>query len=86
MSFYAGDGNQNVATLRDILMTYMMYNFDLGYVQVCWLNKINVVKKITMDYLFQGMSDLLAPILFVIEDELDAFWCFVAYMDRVVRK
>ncbi len=32
------------------------------------------------------MSDLLAPILFVIEDELDAFWCFVAYMDRVVRK
>lgn len=65
VSFYAGDGNQNVATLRDILMTYMMYNFDLGYVQ--------------------GMSDLLAPILFVIEDELDAFWCFVAYMDRVNR-
>lgn len=32
------------------------------------------------------MSDLLAPILFVIDDELDAFWCFVAYMDRVVRK
>ena len=30
------------------------------------------------------MSDLLAPILFVIDNEVDAFWCFVAYMERVV--
>ena len=64
VSFYAGDNNTNVVVLRDVLMTYMMYDFDLGYVQ--------------------GMSDLLAPILFVLEDEVDAFWCFVAYMDRVV--
>ena len=29
------------------------------------------------------MSDLLAPILFVMQNEVDAFWCFVGYMDRV---
>ena len=33
--FFVGDGNKNVDLLQDILMTYIMYNFDLGYVQVC---------------------------------------------------
>lgn len=32
--FYAGDDNPNVEALYEILMTYVMYNFDLGYVQV----------------------------------------------------
>jgi len=32
--FFSGDNNQNISTLQDILMTYVMYNFDLGYVQV----------------------------------------------------
>lgn len=50
--------------LYDILMTYIMYNFDLGYVQ--------------------GMSDLLSPILFLMDNEVDAFWCFVGFMDKVV--
>lgn len=45
-------------------MTYVMYNFDLGYVQ--------------------GMSDLLSPILCLMESEVDAFWCFVGFMDKVV--
>ncbi|KAJ8032382.1 TBC1 domain family member 15 [Holothuria leucospilota] len=31
----------------------------------------------------QGMSDILAPILLVMEDEVDAFWCFVGYMDHL---
>ena len=31
--YYLGDNNPNVALLQDILMTYVMYNFDLGYVQ-----------------------------------------------------
>ncbi|KAG1683146.1 TBC1 domain family member 15 [Nymphon striatum] len=62
-SFYVGDNNPNVQMLFDVLMTYCMYNFDLGYVQ--------------------GMSDLLSPILVVMEDEVDAFWCFVGFMNRV---
>lgn len=31
----------------------------------------------------QGMSDILSPILLVMEDEVDAFWCFVGYMDNL---
>jgi len=61
--YYVGEHNPNVALLQEILMTYVMYNFDLGYVQ--------------------GMSDLLSPILFVMKNEVDAFWCFVGFMDRV---
>ena len=64
LPFFAGENNVNLQLLSDILMTYVMYNFDLGYVQ--------------------GMSDLLSPILFVMSDEVDAFWCFVGFMDKVV--
>ncbi|MEQ2205023.1 hypothetical protein XENOCAPTIV_023310, partial [Xenoophorus captivus] len=32
-----------------------------------------------------GMSDLLSPILYVMENEVDAFWCFVSFMDQMVR-
>ncbi|KAL2338404.1 hypothetical protein Fmac_012850 [Flemingia macrophylla] len=63
LPFYEGDDNQNVYVLRDILLTYSFYNFDLGYCQ--------------------GMSDLLSPILFVMDDESEAFWCFVALMERL---
>ncbi|KAK0393377.1 hypothetical protein QR680_000181 [Steinernema hermaphroditum] len=55
--------DSNLKKLSNILMTYCMYNFDLGYVQ--------------------GMSDFLSPILVVMQDEADAFWCFVGLMNRV---
>jgi hypothetical protein len=41
---------------------------------------------VSESYMFprlQGMSDLLSPILFVMEDESEAFWCFVALMERL---
>ncbi|KNC34022.1 hypothetical protein FF38_05151 [Lucilia cuprina] len=63
LDYFAGEDNPNLSTLQGILMTYVMYNFDLGYVQ--------------------GMSDLLAPILATLENEVDAFWCFVGFMDMV---
>ncbi|XP_075530465.1 TBC1 domain family member 15-like isoform X2 [Dermacentor variabilis] len=62
--FYQGENNAKIEMLNDILMTYVMYNFDLGYVQ--------------------GMSDLLSPILMVVDNEEDAFWCFVGFIKRVV--
>ncbi|MED6263403.1 hypothetical protein CHARACLAT_004227 [Characodon lateralis] len=61
--FYEGLNNPGLTLLHDILMTYCMYDFDLGYVQ--------------------GMSDLLSPILYVMENEVDAFWCFVSFMDQM---
>ena len=27
---------------------------------------------------------MLAPILYVVDDEVDAFWCFVGLMERMV--
>jgi len=30
----------------------------------------------------QGMSDLLAPVLAEIQNEVDAFWCFVGLMQK----
>ncbi|XP_030632166.1 TBC1 domain family member 15-like isoform X1 [Chanos chanos] len=62
-TFYEGPDNPGLIMLHDILMTYCMYDFDLGYVQ--------------------GMSDLLSPILYVMESEVDAFWCFVSFMDQM---
>lgn len=32
----------------------------------------------------QGMNDLASPILFVMEDPVLAYWCFAAYMKRMV--
>ncbi|XP_039751196.1 TBC1 domain family member 15 isoform X3 [Pararge aegeria] len=61
--FFAGDNNPNLIVLQDILMTYVMYNFDLGYVQ--------------------GMSDILAPLLLLLGNEVDSFWCFVGFMDKI---
>lgn len=61
--YYSGENNPHLAQLYDILMTYVMYNFDLGYVQ--------------------GMSDLLSPILCLMDNEVDAFWCFVGFMNKV---
>ncbi|KAG6454620.1 hypothetical protein O3G_MSEX008781 [Manduca sexta] len=61
--FYAGDNNPNLVVLQDILMTYVMYNFDLGYVQ--------------------GMSDILAPLLLLLGNEVDSFWCFVGFMEKI---
>nr|XP_022906269.1 TBC1 domain family member 15-like isoform X2 [Onthophagus taurus] len=63
MDFYGGDDNVHLQQLHDILMTYVMYNFDLGYVQ--------------------GMSDLLSPILYLMQSEIDAFWCFAGFMEKV---
>lgn len=31
------------------------------------------------------MSDLLSPILYVVQNEVDAFWCFCGFMELVVR-
>ncbi len=34
----------------------------------------------------QGMSDLLSPLLFVTQNEVESFWCLTGFMDLVVSK
>uniref|UniRef100_A0A1I7XA38 TBC1 domain family member 15 n=1 Tax=Heterorhabditis bacteriophora TaxID=37862 RepID=A0A1I7XA38_HETBA len=65
LDFFKGEENSNLTMLQNILMTYVMYNFDLGYVQ--------------------GMSDFASPLLFVMGNEVDAFWCFVELMNKIHR-
>ncbi|TPX56682.1 hypothetical protein PhCBS80983_g04342 [Powellomyces hirtus] len=55
--------SKNLEMLSNILVSYTMYNFELGYVQ--------------------GMNDLLAPILVVMQNENDSFWCFVEFMNMM---
>lgn len=63
LPFFAKEHSPNLKALRNILLTYTMFNFDLGYCQ--------------------GMSDLASPLLYVMRDEAEAFWCFAALMDRL---
>ena len=37
----------------------------------------------TLVFVWQGMSDFLAPILYVMEDESESFWCFASLMERL---
>jgi hypothetical protein len=34
-------------------------------------------------FVLQGMSDFLAPILYVMGDESESFWCFASLMERL---
>uniref|UniRef100_A0A6P7GUC7 TBC1 domain family member 16 n=1 Tax=Diabrotica virgifera virgifera TaxID=50390 RepID=A0A6P7GUC7_DIAVI len=53
---------------------------------------LEIMKNILLNYAIynsglgytQGMSDLLAPVLYELQDEVAAFWCFVGLMQRAV--
>ncbi|CAI5454458.1 unnamed protein product [Caenorhabditis angaria] len=53
---------------------------------------IDVMKNILLNYAamypeinyIQGMSDLLAPLLSTMRDEVDAYWCFNSFMQQTV--
>lgn len=61
-------------------------NWKLCFVKVCNILLCILITQFDVSgagYV-QGMSDLLSPILFVMENEVDAFWCFVSFMDHMV--
>ncbi|CAB3400402.1 unnamed protein product [Caenorhabditis bovis] len=53
---------------------------------------VDLMKNILLNYAsahpeinyIQGMSDLLAPLLSTMKDEVDAFWCFNSFMQQTV--
>ena len=58
---------------------HCIHTYDNGIlmimVYICWYCPTGYV---------QGMSDMLAPILYVVDNEVDAFWCFAGLMERMV--
>lgn len=34
----------------------------------------------------QGMSDLLSPLLFITQNEVESFWCLTGFMELLVRE
>jgi hypothetical protein len=50
--------------------------------QLSKLPKLSTIIEISFEFLI-GMSDLLAPIMFVMNDEVDSFWCFEGLMNKM---
>lgn len=60
---FAQDDSPYLQAIDEILKTYVMFNFDLGYEQ--------------------GMNEILAPILAVMQDKVDTFWTFAGWMKNI---
>ena len=58
----------NLDTLRNIVTTYVWDHLDIGYMQV-GIKCIIILE--TFLFIFQGMCDIVAPLLVVIDDEVD---------------
>ncbi|CAG8476618.1 33594_t:CDS:10 [Racocetra persica] len=69
--------NKKLEAMKDILMTNMQSG-DTEH------DKILIIRRIIIfaGYV-QGMSDLLAPVFIVMEEEVSAFWAFVGFMERM---
>uniref|UniRef100_A0A0A0K4N1 Rab-GAP TBC domain-containing protein n=1 Tax=Cucumis sativus TaxID=3659 RepID=A0A0A0K4N1_CUCSA len=73
--YYENEANQ--AKLWDILAVYAWIDGEVGYifsrVRQCLKYKSNL----------QGMNDICSPIIILLENEADAFWCFDHAMRRL---
>lgn len=85
LDYFQGDDNIHLRILHDVLMTYNMFNFDLGLRTIRFFFERFFVCFLSLGYV-QGMNDLLSPILIIMEDEVDAFWCFAGLMSRMVNR
>nr|KAJ0187310.1 hypothetical protein LSAT_V11C900493970 [Lactuca sativa] len=69
---------ENLSKLWDVLSVYAWFDKEVGYGQggSLFLSFKN--------FLFlEGMSDLCSPMIMLLEDEADAFWCFERLMRRL---
>lgn len=67
VSFYEEDDSPNIKCLRDILLTYSFYNFDLGYCQVSSSFKLNMCASslINMFMLYYKQFDHMWHLCFI---------------------
>lgn len=85
--FYENEAN--LAKLWNVIAVYAWVDNDIGYVQgrqlyyICPISPKNVLLQISL--LFStGMSDICSPMVILLENEADAFWCFERSMRRLV--
>jgi hypothetical protein len=77
--------NEHIDRLAGILLTYNFYEKELGALPFESETTTRADWWACAGYV-QGMSDLCAPVYVVMAaDEELTFWCFVEYMDRMVR-
>jgi hypothetical protein len=66
-------------------MTYIMYDFDTGYVQGEIKHDLSVKAFLKQFFCLTGMTDLASPLLFVYDGDVKkAFWIFVQVMGLFV--
>ena len=90
MVFY--EKKENLSKLFDILAVYAWIDKEVGYCQgtcrLLFAYKVYFisckVSYLSSFYILIGMSDLCSPMIVLLNDEADAFWCFERLMRRLV--
>ena len=77
--------NVHLEQLKDILITYDEYRGGYAQVGSGAVGESRFLETEGLDGYVQGMSDLLAPVYAVCEEDALAFWCFVGLMNRTER-
>ncbi|KAL9052091.1 MAG: hypothetical protein Q9162_005608 [Coniocarpon cinnabarinum] len=77
--------NVHLEQLKDILITYDEFRGGYAQVGAGAAGESRFLETEGLDGYVQGMSDLLAPVYAVCEEDALAFWCFVGLMKRVER-
>lgn len=77
--------NEHIDRLAGILLTYNLYEKELGSYR-CFQDSTSFTHTACYKGYVQGMSDMCAPLYVVMaSDEELTFWCFVEFMERMVR-
>ncbi|XP_076916904.1 uncharacterized protein LOC143576760 isoform X2 [Bidens hawaiensis] len=79
--FYGGVEENLRKEVWPFLLGY--YSYDSTYAEREYVVSVKKSEYETIKNQWQGMSDLLSPILYIMKDESEAFWCFVHLLERL---